>query len=523
MKAIAYLFFHELKNRLISFFKRPANWIITLLAVAVLGLAIYGGNSVPLDTSSLRSMDELLTICSALFIVMFLLVTFSGLKRGTSLFSMSDVHTLFTAPVSPRRILFYGLFKQLGTSMLVGLFLLFQYSWMHQLYGISYGFLLWVLLMYGMTIFAAQLLAMTLYVLTSSAPEKRGLCKAVLYVLSGLLAVYAVVKAISAQPDWLGGLTEAGKGAAVAAFPVGGWLGGLLRAICGGDVGGILLFAGLYIAFLALLTWVVARTNTDYYEDVLGATEYAHLTRQAQKEGIVTDLGAEKAKVGTAKLGAGTGAEAIYQKIRLESRRARRFLFEPMQLIFLLCSLAYAYFMRNLGIISIFVFSTYMQLFSISNARWMRELKKPYVYLIPASPFSKLLTLIRTDMLPQLLESVIQYGIIGLAFLKVSPLETALLILARFTIGLLITAGNVLMERVFVGVKSKGVTMLIYFVAQLVLMIPSIGVTILGAVHPLSVLSSLGTAMLYMSVANTLVGLLVLYLCRNLLANAEVA
>lgn len=522
MKAIAYLFFHELKNRIVSFFKRPANWVISLLMAAALGMVIFGGNQAPFGGGS-RSMDELLMICSALFIVMFLLITFSGLKRGASLFSLSDVHTLFTAPVSPRRVLFYGLFKQLGTSLLVGIFLLFQYAWMRDLYGISFGFLLWVLLFYAMAIFAGQLLAMTLYVLTSSKPEKRGLCKTVLYVLSGLLAVFALYHAVAGQPDWLGGLTLAGQSPLVAAFPVGGWLGGLLRAISAGSWSGVLLFAGLYLAFLAGLTWVIARTNTDYYEDVLDATEYAHLTRQAQKEGVVADMGAENAKVGNTKLGAGMGAEALYQKIKLESRRARRFLFEPMALIFLLCSLAYSYFMRGTGIIPIFFFTTYMQLFSVGNARWMRELKKPYAYLIPASPYRKLLTLMRTDLVPQLLESVIQYGVIGLLFLKVSPLETALLILARFTMGVLVAGGNVMVERVFVGVKSKGVTMMIYIFAQLLLMVPSIAVAVLGAMHPLAALSDLGTAMLYMSVVNAAVGLLVLYLSRNLLSNAEVA
>ena len=520
MKAIAYLFFHELKNRIISFFKRPANWIISALMVAALAVVIIGGGKAP---GSGRSMDELLMGCSALFIVMFLLITFSGLKRGASLFSLSDVHTLFTAPVSPRRVLFYGLFKQLGTSLLVGLFLLFQYAWLRDLYGISVGFLLWVLVMYATAIFAGQLLAMTLYVLTSSNPEKRGLCNTVLYVLSGLLAAFALYHAIVAQPDWLGGLTLAGQSPLVAAFPVGGWLGGLLRAIWAGNWGGIALFAGLYLAFLGLLTWVIARTNTDYYEDVLGATEYAHLTRQAQKEGRMNDIGAENAKVGKVTLGTGTGAEALYQKIKLESRRARRFLLEPMQLIFLICSLAYSYFMRNMGIIPILFFTTYMQLFSVGNARWTRELKKPYVYLIPASPYRKLLTLLRTDLVPELLESVVQYGLIGLVFLKVSPVETMLLILARFTMGLLVAGGNVMVERVFVGVKSKGVGMLIYIVAQLVLMVPSIAVAVLGSIYPLASLTALATAMLYMSVLNTLVGLLVLYCCRNLLANAEVA
>src|SRR5699024_1237953 len=50
----------------------------------------------------------------------------SGLSKGSTLFNMADVGMLFPSPVSSIKILFYGLIKQMGTTLIASIFILFQ-------------------------------------------------------------------------------------------------------------------------------------------------------------------------------------------------------------------------------------------------------------------------------------------------------------------------------------------------------------------------------------------------------------
>ena len=80
---------------------------------------------------------------------MFVILVSAGFKNGASMFTLSDVNLLFPAPIRPRAVLYYGLFRQLGASLLLGLFLLFQYGWLHSLYGVGVGILILIVVLYG--------------------------------------------------------------------------------------------------------------------------------------------------------------------------------------------------------------------------------------------------------------------------------------------------------------------------------------------------------------------------------------
>ena len=58
-------------------------------------------------------------------------------------------------PLSPKGILIYGLVRQMGVTLLTGCFLVFQYGWLHTLYGISLGDLLLVLLCYACLLYTS--------------------------------------------------------------------------------------------------------------------------------------------------------------------------------------------------------------------------------------------------------------------------------------------------------------------------------------------------------------------------------
>ncbi|HML49107.1 MAG TPA: putative ABC exporter domain-containing protein, partial [Clostridia bacterium] len=173
MRALLYLYGLRLKNQFKTFLRSPGKLILTVVFIGLFVLVLWSGRQS--QAGMARDPRELSAIVLALYAWLFLLTVSGGLEKGTTFFRMSDVNLVFPAPIRPSNVLMYGLGQQLNTSLMVGFFLLFQYSWLHGLYGVTVGGLVLILLGYGLTIFFAQLTAMAAYSLTSvDAPGREG-------------------------------------------------------------------------------------------------------------------------------------------------------------------------------------------------------------------------------------------------------------------------------------------------------------------------------------------------------------
>ena len=152
--------------------------------MALFALTAFSGSSY--DVEELRSPVELIAILTLFYTMMFLMVFAAGSSSSnTPMFTLSDVTLLFPAPLSSNKILVYGLVRQLGLSLVLGFFILFQYSWMHGVYGVEVPGLLLVILGYGLTLFFAQLSSMAVYVRTSG---NEAAAKAARYCVFGAAA-----------------------------------------------------------------------------------------------------------------------------------------------------------------------------------------------------------------------------------------------------------------------------------------------------------------------------------------------
>lgn len=526
---LVYLTLTKFKNQVKSIFKSPSKLIYGVFLIAVFVLVAFTKNET-VGTEP-RALSELVAILSLFYTVMFLMVFVNGSASNTPMFTLSDVTLLFPAPLRPNRVLFYGLFRQLGVSLLLGFFLLFQYSWLNTLYGISYGSLLLIIAGYALTLFLAQLSAMAVYTRTSG---KENAGRTVRFCVYGAAALYALAAVFTCREP-LAALLNGGKDytAALKAgadffstlpgllFPVSGWAAGIAGGIMTGDFSLCLLLLLLTFVFTAVLVLLIVKSKNNYYEDVLQTAETAQSAITAQKEGQLNEVVPKKVRMGKLGLGKGWGASAIYQKHAVENRRSGIFFLSNLSLIFVICIIAASFFMREFeegAILSVFAMGTYMQIFSTALGRFNRELMKPYLYLIPEPPLKKLLYAIKESLWNNTLEAVIIF--VPVAFIiGASPLDTVFCIAARISFSLLFTAGNVLVERVFGTVSSKVLIMFFYVLALLLMAAPGI---ILGAVlMTLAPLPGFMGLFLGIIVLNIPVSLLVLYLCRNLLQYAE--
>lgn len=532
---LVYLTAVKLKNQVKTILKTPSKLIYGIFLIAMFALmavsSTLGEEELP---AASRSLSELAAIVTVFYTVMFLLVFVNGSSGSTAMFTLSDVTMLFPSPLSPKKILFYGLLRQMGLSLLLGFFLLFQYSWLHSLYGITYGSLLLIVVGYGLTLFLAQLCAMAVYV-RASGRENAG--RAVKYGSYGAAFLYLALTAFACRGEisaLLSGGSYEGLLSAASSFlstlpgvlfPVSGWAAGIVGGALTGNAGTLAVCAALTVAAAAALVLSILKADTSYYEDAIESAETAQSAITAQKEGRYQETAPKRVKVGKTGIRKGWGASAVYHKHKVENRRSGVFFLSNMSLLFAAIIIAFAFFMRAIDdgegglLIGVFFMGAYLQMFSSTLGRFNRELLKPYLYLIPEPPLKKLLYALKENLISDCFEAVLVFLPVGL-ILEASPLDVLLCIAARITFALLFTAGNVLVERVFGTVSSKALILMFYFLALLLMAAPGIAAGIVLTVFTGDIL---GMAGLFagMAVMNTAISVLVLFLCRNMLQYAE--
>lgn len=516
---LSYLLLTKLKNQIKSFFKSPGKIIYLVIILGLMGVTLLGGSSADQNTGrKVRDLGELSAIITAFYSVMFVLLSNKGFSNGASMFSMADVNMLFPAPFHQQKVLFYGLFQQLGTSLLLGLFLLFQYSWLHTVYNITYGSLLIILLGYALTVFFGQITAMVIYAFTSADDKRKRAVKLAYYAVIGAFVLYIAIQCIGNQSQVLASAVEAANSAFVKLFPVSGWTGRAVSGIILGNPADILLGFALCAAFLVLLVCLITYGKQDYYEDVLKSSEIAQSAITARKEGKIGDASPRNVKVGKTGLGNGFGASAIYYKHKLENRRSRAFILDTTSLIFVVITIVMSIFMKRAGIAAILITATSMQIFSVALGRFNKELLKPYIYMIPEPPLKKMLFGLAESFPSAIVEAIIIF--VPVAFiLRLNPAAAVICIMVRISYTFLFTAVNIAVDRLWGGGSNKTFVMLLYFGILLLLAAPGLVFAIvIAALNP--GLDTV-TVFLVLIACNIPVSLLALFLSRNMLQYAE--
>lgn len=515
MKGISYLARTILKNQLRELIRTPARLIGSIFIAALFVLMLF---SSPAEDTVQMPRAYLTAGVAALYALMFFLIARSGLNAGASFYSMADIGLLFTAPISSRTILFYGLFKQLGTSLALGFVLVFQYSWLHNLFGIDLPDLTVILLGYAFTVFSAQLASMLIYSLTAGSDRRRGIAKGIFGGAVVLAAAAVGVPALTSGGSLLEGAVAAANGPLSLLILPAGWVSSAVRLRFGGELLPGAAGAALSVLFLVLMVFLITQVDADFYEDVLKATEVSHTALTAKKEGKVQDVLPQNIKVGKTGIGSGKGALAFYYKHKLENRRARVFLMDGLSLIMAAMTLAFGFFMRDSGgVLAAFAFACYLQLFTTASGRWVRELLLPYVYMVPQPAFQKLVAICLEQVRASALEALIVMIPLGL-ICGASPVVIAAMVAARIGYSLFFIAGNLLIERVLGWLNSKTVILFLYFLIMIVLAVPGIILAVAA-----SALLPWGTAaaLLATLVWNLLLSAAIVFFCRDVLLYVE--
>jgi hypothetical protein len=321
MNSLMYLLFCSLKNSLRETVHKPVRLIFYLLAIFLIGSSVFVNALTKRDPAEFKDIHLLGGIFFAL-VTMFLFVSLNrAFKSGGSLFQMSDVNLLFVSPIAPQKILIYGVIQFIKSALIAGLFILFQGSTLGQIFGTGFSSLLLIAGLFALCFCLLEIIAILIYSVTNGNPLRRRIVKAAVALVFLPLAITAFTAFIH-EGDTAAALLHVCKSASFQMIPVSGWGAASLVAFIKGHwlTGG--LFLALTVVAITGSLVLLFRLKSDYYEDVLVATESAFEKKRAIAEGNLGLAAASGQKIRVAKTGLfGFGARALFGKHLRETFR----------------------------------------------------------------------------------------------------------------------------------------------------------------------------------------------------------
>ena len=535
MTAIFYIIRKAVKNAVLDTLRHPARLILYLLiGVSLVYGVIMGFTMNAVDYELSKDIRALYGGYLALLHFISIPIMLKGLSSGTNFFSMSDVNNIFSAPLSPKKILVYGV----GRQLLSMLFLVICFS--------SYGGMVMrvfrlsvsnALLLVGgilMTFVFVQMITLVIFCISSGHPKRANVLKYIIYAIP----VYTLT--VFGVHMFRDGLTIENLFYSMSVpsleySPMIGWVHGFIFGLLDNDIAKTAVYGILLIFMIIVSVLIFLYSKLDYYEDVLQGAENNYIFRDSIKTGTMSEalfLGSRKINVSHMGIGRGKGSSVIFYKHLREGTRRSRFRFLNISTAVLLGValvtgiainqlLSYNPFKNTIIYIGVTIICSYVQFFFSAAGDWVKELGKPYIFLIPEDPVKKLIMASATSIIKPFIDAGIAYIILAIVVGGAVPdIITSILVYGSF--GGVYIAANVLAQRIVGMNGNRGVFITFYMSLIFLLMIPGILLGILSLSNA-GELSIIAATMMGVPVFlwNMLISFLIFLMCRNLLNNAE--
>lgn len=517
MNSLLYLIRKSFKNNLKELLHKPGKMILYLLMIIIFVGLIIMSFTIEREAADIQPLFMLQGILFALLVVFLLTGIGKGLSRGETIFDMSDVNLLFVSPVSPHKILIYGIIRLTRNSFYATFFILFQYNSL-SLFGTDFGGVFLILACFILANIVISILALIIYNLTNQRPRRQLAVKLLTAAaFTPLMLCFLTVLIQSGDP--MNSLTAAITSPFLVGIPIVGWIAAAITAFFGGEIITGFFFLGLHLLMGGVLLIYILRSKADYFEDSLVATETAFEKTRALAEGNITAIQYTKRKVKVAATGIrGTGVAAIFGKHLREVFRQSRWGFLNLTSLFIIGGgIAAIYFTKNL--LTTLQVMMWIQIILINTGRGLQETYLHYLYLIPEPSYKKILWSNMEVIIKVLLENLLIYGLGGL--LTGAPLLSIIAAISAATLFSLLLIGiNYLFLR-FTGANiSNGMLLMFYYLAVIIFMAPGLAAAIIIG---LAVGQTAGTitGLLILSGWELMVGMICLVLSQGVLDNCD--
>jgi hypothetical protein len=529
MGCIVYLTQKRIKNTLAEFIHTPAKLVMFIISLAlIIGLTMLGAFTRAGADGGFVDIRYFKGIFFAYITLFVGIAAQKGLSNGETIFDMSDVNLLFTAPVSPKKTLIYGMaFNMSKIALMSSFFILFQ-SGSLSYFGIGFGGLLLTLLFCFLGMILSFTLSQMIYSFSNGNEKRKLVTKIIMGVLFVPLAIHALLlwQEGLAVPELLGRLCDSPF---MSAIPIAGWVAASCASFLSGNLISGVCFLGLMVLALMGFTLFLAFSKVDFYEDVLCATETAFEKRRDALEGNIGKAMETGKKIRVKKTGlAGAGAAAFFHRhLREASRRSVLGLLSNVSLFLIGGSALYALlFGPSLGndadSILIMLFSTILsvQIFTILYGEGLKELYTPYIYLIPERSVSKILWSNLSTFLRSLIEGALIFVAVG-AILRTSVPMVCVTALGYAIFSLKLIALNNLSLR-WTGISlGAGIFLMLYMLIVALSSVPGI---IIGIIAGVAINGALGSfiGLLVFCAWEALIAVVCFILSAGILNNCDI-
>jgi hypothetical protein len=263
-------------------------------------------------------------------------------------------------------------------------------------------------------------------------------------------------------------------------FPVIGWYKVIFMSATGEYHQYYWLFTALVFVTFAGIIILLFKTKTDYYEDVLVATEYKEKMLKAKKasDGSYMTMNQKTRKVKKGKMS--SGSKALFSKNMLELRKTSVFFINKITVIVIITGVATKVILQGYNsFFNVLYFSIYMLfIFNMQQSKWINELKKPYIYLIPSGTAGKIFYTTLTDSIQNLINGILLFTAAGLVY-KADAISVALSVIVYVSYGFIFILSDVLSKKLFGDIHSKVLSVFLKIFIILVFVVPGITMNII--------------------------------------------
>ncbi len=417
MMPLYYIIKKNIKNTVKALLKKP----LTLVAYVILASLIIFSLVISLLATSKNNLSQAGSVQNfQMIITIFLLVVIyysvqKGIESGSSFFRKADVNYVFTAPISSNKILIYGFIKQMFSVLTVLLIITAQIPNLSLHFGVN-GFGIVVICLGGFLLFLLMpLIGMLIYSIASESKKNRAIfdngLKAVVVVL-----VISYIYQLYITKDYMKAADSILNNSLFTYFPVIGWFKVFLSSAVQGISAITYLNFSLIIVTYIVVIFLIYKLNSDYFEDVLVATENKENLIRAKKQGKRNiQINSRKIKKARIKY-KGSGAKTIFYRHLLEYKKVGLFFIDKSTFIVAAYGIISRYAFRNGDIKITLYFSIYIMFFTILNGKWQQELEKPFIYLLPASTLSKIFYATLATIIKFSVDGIVLFTVAGLLF-----------------------------------------------------------------------------------------------------------
>lgn len=395
MEALLYITKRSFINKAKAAVKKPVTFLLLAagIAYAVMILASFGSLFRTLKFDSIYGLLVILTLWTV-YIFFANFMSYAG-KKGV-IFHPSDTHFVFTAPISPKTVLLFRAWKNYVMSLVVNLLFVLGGATIFHVPPIRL-----VLLFFVGTVceIALEGSIMVFLYTNEKLPRKLidGICKGIKVFLIGMtLALIWYFRTYHISLESARALIDH---PVLQMMPVVGWNVAVYRLILLGPTALNLMCTGLYAVVVAVMVLAAARMKCEgeYYEDAAKfADDYVDMKRRNKNGETVMSIGKRKKFKSVSGNFKATGAKAIFYRQLLEYKKERFFIFGWMSVV---CFGVAVIFPRMMNLPKIAGSSNFYLLGIIAYivlittgyaGKWEKELKNPYLYLIPDSYVKKM-------------------------------------------------------------------------------------------------------------------------------------